>query len=56
MILHTASFEWTNYEFIYTATGSERYMTLAAFVIIDEMEVVRSSNFYNRLEQCILLV
>lgn len=39
-VLHTASFEWTNYEFIYTATGGERYMTFGCFRDYDEMEVV----------------
>jgi hypothetical protein len=39
-ILHTASFEWTNYEFLYTATGGEQYMTFGCFRDYDEMEVV----------------
>ena len=39
-ILHTASFEWTNYEFFYTAAGGEQYLTFGCFRDYDEMEVV----------------
>jgi hypothetical protein len=38
--LHTESFEWTNYEFLYTAMGGERYMTFGCFRDYDEMQVV----------------
>jgi hypothetical protein len=39
-VLHSASFEWTEYEFFYTAMGGERYMTFGCFRDYDEMQVV----------------
>jgi hypothetical protein len=38
--LHTTSDEWTSYEFFYSATGGEKYMTFGCFRDYDEMQVV----------------
>jgi len=38
--LHTISDEWTSYEFLYSASGGEQYLTFGCFRDFDEMQVI----------------
>jgi len=38
--LHSTSDEWTSYEFLYTASGGEQFLTFGCFRDYDEMQVI----------------